>query len=178
MTVWSGLFWAQMWSLGRVRLPPGSLTGSTGALCGPGILSSGVVDFCLWRARLYLFRPWKSPWSVLPSVWSGDTALDPCDELNVAVPSQIPLTSNFLQMARFHAFLRLYNIPLGIHDISFIHSSVDGHSACSPVLGFVSSVALNTGVRVSFQITVFEFFGDTPGVELLGVVCELQRLGF
>ena len=33
-------------------------------------------------------------------------------------------------MARFHAFLRLCNIPLGIHHISFIHSSVDGHLAC------------------------------------------------
>ena len=161
--------------MGRARRPPGSLTGSTGALRGPGILSSGVVDLCVWRARSCLFRPWKSPWSVFPSVW---VAPDPCDELIVAVLSQIPLTSNLLQMARSHAFLWLRNIPLGIHHISFIHSSVDGHSACSQVLGIVSSVALNTGVRVSFRITVFEFFGDRPGVELLGVVCEFQRLGF
>lgn len=121
-----------------------------------------------WRARSYLFPQWKSPWSVFPSAWSGSAAPDPCDELNVAVPSQIPLTSNLLQMERFHAFLRLRNIPLCIHYISFIHSSVDGHLACSHVLAIVNSVALNTGVRVSFRITVFEFFGDRPRVELLG----------
>ena len=42
-----------------------------------------------------------------------------------------------------------------MHHIFFIHSSVDGRLACFHVLASVNSVAINTGVHVSFGILFF-----------------------
>ena len=70
-----------------------------------------------------------------------------------------------LQMAKFHSLLWLGNIPLYTYTyhIFFIYSSVDGHLGCFHVLAIVNNATMNTGVRVSFQISVFVFFGYTPG---------------
>ena len=76
-----------------------------------------------------------------------------------------------LQMAKFHSFLCLSSIPLYTYThththththtphIFFIHSSVDGHLGCFHILAIVNDAVLNTGVRVSFQVSVFVFFG-------------------
>ena len=40
-------------------------------------------------------------------------------------------------------------------NIFFIHSSVEGHLGCFRVLAAVNSPAMNTGVHVSFQVSVF-----------------------
>ena len=59
-----------------------------------------------------------------------------------------------LQMALFHSFLWVSNIPLYIHKyhITFIHSSVDGHLGCFHVLATVNSATMNIGVHVPFRI--------------------------
>ena len=49
------------------------------------------------------------------------------------------------------------------HDF-FIHSSVDGHLGCFPVLAIVSSAAVNTGVLVSFWIVVFSEYLPSSGI--------------
>ena len=51
----------------------------------------------------------------------------------------------------------------------FIHCSVDGHLSCFHVQTIVNSVAVNTGVHISFQIMVFSGYvrrSGIPGVAL------------
>ena len=52
-----------------------------------------------------------------------------------------------------------------MYHIFFIHSSVDGHLCCFHVLAIVNGAAMNTGVHVSFQTTVFSeaYFAYGPG---------------
>ena len=57
-----------------------------------------------------------------------------------------------------------------IYQIFFIQSSVDGHLDCFHVLAIINNAAMNIGVHVSFQISVFAFvlfcFGYKPGSEI------------
>ena len=54
------------------------------------------------------------------------------------------------------------------HARIFIHSFVHGHLSCFLILATENNVALNTGVHVSFQMSVFIFFGYIyPGMELM-----------
>ena len=48
--------------------------------------------------------------------------------------------------------------------VFFIQSSVDGHLGCFHVLTTVNSTAVNTGVHVSFQITVFSGYMHRSGM--------------
>ena len=57
-----------------------------------------------------------------------------------------------LLMTQYHSFFMAEYICM--YHI-FIHLPVDGHLACLCVLPIVNSLAVNTGVHVSFQILVF-----------------------
>ena len=49
-------------------------------------------------------------------------------------------------------------IQRNIYCIFFIHSSVDGHLDCFQILAIVSNAAVNTGVHIFLQMSVFIFF--------------------
>ena len=70
------------------------------------------------------------------------------------------------QMALFHSFLWMSDIPLYKYTTFFIHSSVNGHLGCFSVFTIVHSEAMNTGVHVSFQIMAFSRY--MPRSELVG----------
>ena len=50
-------------------------------------------------------------------------------------------------------------IDMDRYHIFFIQSSVDGHSGCFHNLAIVNDVAINLGMYMSFQISVYIFFG-------------------
>ena len=55
------------------------------------------------------------------------------------------------------------------HTHSFlIHSSIDGHLGCFYILNIVNKVAVNIGVHISFQISVFVFFAYIPWSRIAG----------
>ena len=46
--------------------------------------------------------------------------------------------------------------------IFFIHSSVDGHLGCLHILAVIKNAAVNTGMHMSLQISIFIFFQYMP----------------
>ena len=59
-----------------------------------------------------------------------------------------------------------------MYNIFFIHSSVDGYLVSMSWL-FVNIAAMNSGVHVSFQITIFNFPDECSGVGLLDHMATL-----
>ena len=54
------------------------------------------------------------------------------------------------------------SIYICISHIFFTHSSLDEHLHCFHIFAIVNSAVMNIGVHVSFQISVFGFFGYIP----------------
>ena len=70
-----------------------------------------------------------------------------------------------LQVALFHPFLWLSNIPLhAVLHVFFIHSFVDRRLGYFHVLAIVHSGAMNIAVLVSFQIIVSSGYMPRSGV--------------
>ena len=65
----------------------------------------------------------------------------------------VPKSWTRLSDFHFHFLLYVY-----IYHLFFICSSVDGHLHCFDILAIVN-VAMNISVHVTFQISVFVFFG-------------------
>ena len=63
-----------------------------------------------------------------------------------------------LQMTEFHPFFLKAEQYSIIYKILLIQLSVDGHFGCFHVLIIVNSAAMNIGIHVSFQISIFVFF--------------------
>ena len=81
-----------------------------------------------------------------------------------------PVSSMFLQMAKFHSFYNWVVFPcIFFICIFFICSSVDGYLSCfHSILYIVNTAAVNIGMHVSFQISVSVFLDIHLGVKLLG----------
>ena len=73
-------------------------------------------------------------------------------------------------MAKFHSFygsVVFHCMWVCVYHSFCIHLCVDGHLGYFHVLAIVINVAMNIGMHVSFQITVFNF-GYTPRSEISG----------
>ena len=73
--------------------------------------------------------------------------------LNKTTTRSIHVASN--DFILFFFLTKTYSTEYMYH--IFIHSSVDGHLGCFPVLAIVHSAAMNIAVHVSFQIIFLEF---------------------
>ena len=74
----------------------------------------------------------------------------------------------FLQMALFHSFLCLSNIPLYIYTTSSLPTHLFMDTCCFHILAIVKSVVMNIGVHVCFWIRVFIFSGYMPRSGIAG----------
>ena len=60
------------------------------------------------------------------------------------------------QQAEYYSVVCIYKY---VYHIFFIHSFTDGHLDYFCVLAFVNNAAVNMRLPISFQVSVFVFFG-------------------
>ena len=81
------------------------------------------------------------------SLWHISISIMPCESIHVVANGK----GLFLFMAEWCPTMYL-------HHVFFIQSSVDGHLTCSHTLAIINNAVISTGVRVTFQSSVFVFF--------------------
>ena len=69
----------------------------------------------------------------------------------------------------------IHTLSIQEYHMFFISPSVDGYLGCFQILAVLSNATMNTGMHVSFSISIYvSFFSDIyPGVELLGHIVVL-----
>ena len=92
---------------------------------------------------------WEDPLEKEKATYSSTGLENSMDCIVCGVPKSWTRLSDF----HFHFLLYVY-----IYHLFFICSSVDGHLHCFDILAIVN-VAMNISVHVTFQISVFVFFG-------------------
>ena len=76
---------------------------------------------------------------------------------------QAPPSLGFSRQDHWSGLPLYFYYHSNIYHIFFIHSFIDGHLGCFPVLAVVNSAATNIGVHVFFELE-FSFFPDIcPG---------------
>ena len=93
------------------------------------------------------------------------------------------------QMPRSHSFLWLSNIPLCVcvcvcvcvYSTSSLSIHILMDILCFHILSIVNNAAINIGVHISFQISVFIFLGQIPCSEITGsygisIFCFFEEL--
>ena len=77
------------------------------------------------------------------------------------IPVVACINTSFLIMAKYYSIMWIDHLWL-------IHLSTDGHLGCFCILAVVNNAAVNIGLHVSFQISVFIFFSYIPRSGIAG----------
>ena len=108
-------------------------------------VSVSLFLFCYVRSfASFSTYKWKR---VFVFVWLTSLSMISCTPIHIVANGQ------------FHSFLWLIFHCAYIYYISFIHSLVDGHLSCLQILVILNNASVNNGVYISFQISIFIFFG-------------------
>ena len=81
------------------------------------------------------------------------------------------VTNGKISFLKWLSSVPLY-IYINVYYIIFVHSSVDGHFSCIHILATLNNAALNIGVHIFFQISIFVFFRKIPRIRLLDCICS------
>ena len=75
-----------------------------------------------------------------------------------------------LQMEEVHSFLWLNNIPLFMYTASSLSINLLIDIWVASILAMINNASVNTGVHISFQISVFVFSDTYRGMGLFHMV--------